>query len=33
MVDKMFDELNMEVDYLTEDERELLEQLRKPYCD
>jgi len=29
LVDKMIEDSNLELEYLTEDERELLEQLRK----
>ena len=31
MVDRMIKESNLEIEYLTEDERELLEQLRKSF--
>jgi len=29
MVDKMIEESNLEIEFLTDDERELLEQIRK----
>ena len=31
MVDKMIEESNLEIEYLTDDERELLEQLRNQF--
>jgi len=31
LVDRMVEVSNLEMEYLTEDERELLEQLRKPF--
>ena len=30
LVDRMIEKSNLEIEYLTEDERELLEQIRKP---
>ena len=33
LVDRMIKKLNLEMEYLTEDEKELLEQIRKTYID